>query len=114
GSRRIIAATRYSFASGPRRVAVNSREIGLFEVGIIVQNLLLSHPGGEHIENVPHRYPEPTDTGFLRALARYYSVAGTVSLGVYGHGVYYCAGRRCEIEIDYYGHRCAPCRMRTT
>jgi hypothetical protein len=54
-----------------RSVSVYSGEIGLLQVWIIAQDVILIHTGCQHFEHVPHGYPQAADASLSRALTGY-------------------------------------------
>src|SRR4051812_2487148 len=55
GSRRKAASLEICFAAGLCGVVIHGREIGLFEIGMFIQNLFFGHSRVEPAEYVPHR-----------------------------------------------------------
>ena len=62
---------RHALPSSPRSVSVDRGEIGLLQVRVVAQELILGHAGCEQIQNVPNSDPKSTDTGLSRLLTRY-------------------------------------------
>ncbi len=76
---------RYALTPGLRSVRVYGWEIGLLQVWKITKNLILGHARSKHIQHVPHRYPETTDTGLAGSLPGHEGNPGKVGLVGSGH-----------------------------
>jgi hypothetical protein len=50
---------------------VDSREISFFKVGMLVENLLLSHSGTQPAEDIPDRDSKPADARLAGTLTRF-------------------------------------------
>ena len=66
-------------------VSIDGGKIGLFQVWVVTQDLILGHTGGEHIENVPAGYAQVTDARLPGALARHNADPGQIRLFCGGH-----------------------------
>lgn len=70
GSRREAGSNEIRPAPGIGGELVDSREIGLLKVGMLVENLLFSHPGTQPAEDIPDRDSESADARLSATLTR--------------------------------------------
>jgi hypothetical protein len=71
GSRREAGSNELRPASRIRGELVDSREIGLLKVGMLVENLLFIHAGTQPPEDIPDRDSKSADARLSPALTRF-------------------------------------------
>ena len=72
GSRREAGSNEIRPPPGIGGELVDSREIGFLKVGMLVENLLLSHPGTQPAKDIPDRNSESANARLSSTLTWFY------------------------------------------